>query len=242
MKSVVIRGDSGKLDGYFHRAMLLSAPSVLMLSGSPEAGYCMNTDLMDQSFRKFARRGFSVLRYDHSGVGRSEGAFKKNIGSLVDASLVVDWFKSSTPNSSKLIIFGFSYCAIVALLTFMRRPELTYFILVSPPECKSDSNFVSPCPGPGKIIYPSGDSKEATDATMYLYHRLSTQQRYEIRCVSVKDATHDFSNKIHDFLENLDDCVVRLIDNRLRSDKSIVHSRRRKKMAENALIDRDFQT
>ncbi|AWD33334.1 Alpha/beta hydrolase family protein [Candidatus Fokinia solitaria] len=235
MENVVIRGYSGKLDGYFHRAFLLTAPSVLILSGSPDE-CSMNNELIKSTFKRFANRGFSVLRYDHRGVGRSEGEFKKNIGELVDVSLAVDWLRDSVPQSSQLVVFGFSYGAVLALRIFMRRPDIGYFVLCSPLECKSDSNFVSPCPGPGTIIYPSGDSKMINDSTVNLYHRLSGQQRFEIRCSIVKDAVHDFSNRMDEFMDKLDDCITYLLDNKYKSERANLYGKRRKKIIENTLM------
>ena len=47
----------------------------------------------------FAERGFSVLRFNFRGVGRSQGAFDHGQGELSDAASALDWAQSINPEA-----------------------------------------------------------------------------------------------------------------------------------------------
>jgi len=57
----------------------------------------MNNPATVQLFHLFMKRGFSVLRFNFRGVGRSQGEFDAGIGELADAATALDWLQSTNP-------------------------------------------------------------------------------------------------------------------------------------------------
>jgi len=51
----------------------------------------MNHQIIYQCYYAFAHRGFSVLRFNFRGVGRSQGSFDHGTGELSDAASALDW-------------------------------------------------------------------------------------------------------------------------------------------------------
>ena len=51
----------------------------------------MNNKVVYHLYHAFARGGFSVLRVNFRGVGRSQGKFDRGEGELSDAAAALDW-------------------------------------------------------------------------------------------------------------------------------------------------------
>jgi ABC-type dipeptide/oligopeptide/nickel transport system permease component len=96
--------------------------------------------------------GFSVLRFNFRGVGRSQGSFEDGPGELSDATMALDWLQTMNPDAKQCWIAGYSFGAWIALQLLMRRPDINNFIAVSPPANEKDFSFLAPCPASGLIV------------------------------------------------------------------------------------------
>jgi pimeloyl-ACP methyl ester carboxylesterase len=93
----------------------------------------MNHPVAAQLFLVFMKRGFSVLRFNFRGVGRSQGEFDAGLGELADAATAVDWLQANNATASQTWVAGFDFGAYIGMQLLMRRPEVDGFISVSPP-------------------------------------------------------------------------------------------------------------
>ena len=146
MPDVIITGPEGRLEGRYHHSKSPNAPIALLLHPHPEHGGTMNNKVIYQMYHAFARRGFSTLRFNFRGVGRSQGQFDRGEGELSDAAAALDWMQGHNPNASGCWIAGFSFGAWVGMQVLMRRPEIDGFISVAPPANMFDFSFLAPCP------------------------------------------------------------------------------------------------
>ena len=73
MPEVILTGASGRIEGSYTAGKDPSAPIALILHPHPKAGGHMNNAVAVQLFRLFMKRGFSVLRFNYRGVGKSQG-------------------------------------------------------------------------------------------------------------------------------------------------------------------------
>ena len=90
----------------------------------------MNNRVVFALFQAFQKRGYSVLRFNFRGVGRSQGRFDSGPGELSDAASALDWMQSVNPNASGCWIGGYSFGAWIGMQLLMRRPEIDGFIAV----------------------------------------------------------------------------------------------------------------
>ena len=90
MPEVVLTGASGRIEGRYTPGKSETAPVALILHPHPKAGGQMNNPVTVQLFHLFMKRGFSVLRFNFRGVGRSQGEFDSGIGELADAATALD--------------------------------------------------------------------------------------------------------------------------------------------------------
>lgn len=204
MPEVIFNGPDGRLEGRYHHCKQANAPIALLLHPDPRFGGTMNNKVIYTLYQVFMRRGFSVLRFNFRGVGRSQGHFDNGPGELSDAASALDWMQSVNPNASVCWVAGFSFGAWIGMQLLMRRPEIGGFVSVAPPANVHDFSFLAPCPASGLIIHGEKDEVVPLAAVDKLAQKLSHQKTVSIDYRVVKDADHFFQNKIDVLASHVD--------------------------------------
>ncbi len=198
MPEVIFAGPSGRLEGRFHKAQEANAPLALVLHPHPQFGGTMNNRVVYQIFHAYVDRGFSVLRFNFRGVGRSQGTFDHGVGELSDAAAALDWMQSFNPNATGCWIAGFSFGAWIGMQLLMRRPEISAFVSVAPPANMYDFAFLAPCPSPGLILHGRSDQVVPEGDVSKLYERLAAQKGLDIKHIEIDGANHFFDGHVDD--------------------------------------------
>ena len=97
MPEVIFTGPAGRIEGRYHPARQKNAPIGIVLHPHPQFGGTMNHQIVYQLYYAFVHRGFSALRFNFRGVGRSQGGFDHGIGELSDAASALDWAQTVNP-------------------------------------------------------------------------------------------------------------------------------------------------
>ncbi len=211
MPEVIINGPEGRIEGRYHHCKTPNAPIALLLHPHPQHGGTMNNKVVYALYHAFVRRGFSALRFNFRGVGRSQGTFDRGEGELSDAASALDWLQSYNANTRSCWIGGFSFGAWIGMQLLMRRPEIDGFISVAPPANLYDFGFLAPCPSSGLIIHGEKDAVVPHKDVTGLVEKLKTQKGIVIEQKIVPAANHFFDGKI-DVLMN---SVMAYLDRRL---------------------------
>jgi alpha/beta superfamily hydrolase len=231
MPEVIISGNVGRIEGRYHQNPNPKAPVALVLHPHPLYGGTMNNKITYNLYKAFANNGYSVLRINFRGVGKSQGKFDNGIGELMDITAVINWLHDQNMEATDFWIAGFSFGAWIALQTVMRRPEIENYILVAPPASKYDFNFIVPCSASGLIIQGEKDEITKEQDSARLAEKLSARDGAEIAYQMVPNADHFFKEQMPEFEEAVDN----YIKSRLMIDSSKVRKvkrdrrRRRKK-------------
>ncbi len=204
MPEVMINGPEGRLEARYHHAEGPNAPIALVLHPHPQHGGTMNNKLVYTVYHIFKERGFSVLRFNFRGVGRSQGRFDNGLGELSDAAAALDWMQITNPNAKFCWISGFSFGAWIAMQVLMRRPEIHSFIAVAPPANMFDFTFLAPCPSSGLIIHGARDDLVPESDVATLAQKLQNQRHIEIDYRVIKGANHLFDEKIEILGKNIE--------------------------------------
>ena len=122
MPDVIINGPEGRIEGRYHHARGGTAPMALVLHPHPLHGGTMNNRVVYTIYQTFVRRGFSTLRFNFRGVGRSQGSFDRGEGELADAAAALDWLQTYNPNAASCWVAGYSFGAWIGMQLLMRRP------------------------------------------------------------------------------------------------------------------------
>ncbi len=211
MPEVIFNGTEGRLEGRYHHSKTPNAPIALVLHPNPLHGGTMNNKVVYNMYQAFVSRGFSVLRFNFRGVGRSQGEFDSGQGELSDAASALDWMQSYNPNAPHCWIGGFSVGAWIGMQLMMRRPEIGAFISVAPPASLHDFTFLAPCPSSGMIVHGKDDDVIPVDSVDKLAQKLSSQKNITIDYRLVDNCDHFFQNK----LDVLNDHVNGYLDARM---------------------------
>ncbi|MBI1261588.1 MAG: alpha/beta fold hydrolase [Rhizobiales bacterium] len=196
MPEVIFNGPAGRIEGRHHPARKPNSPIALVLHPHPQFGGTMNNPVTYALFQAFVNRGFSVLRFNFRGVGRSQGSFDSGIGELSDAASALDWLQSQNPDASQCWIGGFSFGAWISMQVLMRRPEIEGFISVAPQPNMYDFSFLAPCPSSGIIINGTADQVAPQADVLKLVERLKTQKGITIEQQQIEGANHFFEKHL----------------------------------------------
>ncbi|MCE2991632.1 MAG: alpha/beta hydrolase [Candidatus Jidaibacter sp.] len=192
VREVIFSGPEGRIEARFHQSEERNAPIALVLHPHPLHGGTMNNKVVYHTFQAFVRNGFSVLRFNFRGVGKSQGVFDHGAGELIDAAAAMDWLQLQCPDHSSCWIAGFSFGAWISLQLLMRRPEVDGFVAISPPASSYDFNFLSPCPAQGLIVQGTKDRVVKEEAVFGLYEKLAKQRNSSIEYAPI-DGDHFFT-------------------------------------------------
>lgn len=208
MPEIIIPGPEGRIEGRYHQAEERGAPVAVVLHPHPLYGGTMNNKIIYQLYQSFAKAGFSVLRFNFRGVGRSLGKFDDGIGELTDAAAALDWIQQQNPNASHCWIAGFSFGAWIALQLLMRRPEIEGFVSISPPANMYDFGFLSPCPAHGLVLQGEKDDIVQEAAVSQLVGKLGAQKGLKVDYKVIPGADHYYRNAMDKMIGEVDEYVA----------------------------------
>jgi alpha/beta superfamily hydrolase len=157
MPEIVLLGHAGRIEARYHHSRNTNAPLVIVLHPNPLQGGTMNNRVTITLYNAFVENGFSAIRFNFRGVGKSEGAYDKGEGELSDTAAVLDWIQSVNHGDRPLWVAGFSFGALIGMQLLMRRPEIAGFVAVCPPANLYDFSFLAPCPVSGMMINGGND-------------------------------------------------------------------------------------
>ena len=115
MPEVTINGPEGRIEGRYFHSKTPNAPIALFLHPHPQHGGTMNNKVVYSLYHAFAQRGFSCLRFNFRGVGRSQGTFSRGEGEMSDAASALDWLQGNNADAPQCWIAGFSFGAWIGM-------------------------------------------------------------------------------------------------------------------------------
>jgi alpha/beta superfamily hydrolase len=194
MPEVILSGPEGRIEGRYHHSKIKDAPLGIVLHPNPEHGGTMNNKLTYYMYQAFVDRGFSVLRFNFRGVGKSQGMFDRGEGELSDAAAALNWMQEVNPNSPYTWVAGFSFGAWIGMQLLMRRPEIAGFVSVAPPANLYDFSFLAPCPTTGLVVQGNRDDVVPEPHVEKLVERIRAQKGIDIDYRVVDGANHFFKD------------------------------------------------
>lgn len=194
-REIFIPGPSGRLEGKYYKNPKFGSPVAIVLQPHPQYGGSMNNRIVQLLYNIFLDNGFSVIRINFRGVGKSDGIFDNGQGELSDAAAALDWIERENLDYSQCWVSGFSFGALICMQLIMRRPEVNNFVAISPQPNVYDFSFLAPCPTSGQVVYGNNDELVTKDSIDELDNRIKSQKGVEVLFSKIKDANHFFKDK-----------------------------------------------
>ena len=211
MVELLIPGPEGKIEAKYSHNNKDDSPIVIILHPDPSKGGTMNTKIIFKLYKIFIESGFSTIRFNFRGVGKSEGEFDNGEGELSDAACILDWLQQYNTNSKICWVAGFSFGAWIAMQLLMRRPEINGFVSISPPANLRDFSFLAPCPSSGLIIHGDKDNIASFDSTKILVEKLQKQKKVDINFKPIRGADHFYENYGSDFEKSIKEYINKIL-------------------------------
>jgi hypothetical protein len=201
MAELIISGPAGRIEARYTPAPGVNPPIALILHPHPKAGGTMQDPVTITLFEMFAAHGFSTMRFNFRGVGRSQGQFDAGVAELSDAAYVLDHLESLNEAPSQCWVAGSSFGAYICLQLLMRRPEIDGFICVAPPANLYDYSFLAPCPSSGLMVNGDKDRVVPTASVAELAAKTKVQKGVKIEHAVVPEANHFFQDRMEDLMD-----------------------------------------
>ncbi len=191
MTEVIFNSAEVKLEGQYHKNPNPSAPLALILPDHMSFGGNMNSKPAFTMFQSFVDEGFTVLRFNYRGVGKSQGKFDEG-NEFSDAASALDWLQFMNKDARVCWMGGYGFGSWIAMQLLMRRPEINSFISVAPIANIKDFSFLAPCPTSGIIVQGTGDNIASETSVGFLAEKLSLQKDIEVDYKTILGADHTF--------------------------------------------------
>ena len=195
MPEVIFSGPEGRIEGRYTPSDNPHAPIILLLHPHPLHGGTMNNKVVYTMFKVFVANGFSTLRFNFRGVGKSQGSYADGEGELTDAAYALDWLQIQNESTKNVWIAGFSFGAWVAMQLLMRRPEIERFVCVAPPVNMFDFSFLAPCPTSGIILQGEADTVVPDVQVDDMVEKLESHRGTRLEYQKFEGADHFFKGK-----------------------------------------------
>lgn len=205
MPEVILNGPAGRLEGRYSHSKIPNAPLALILHPNPEHGGTMNNKITYALYQAYVARGFSTLRFNFRGVGRSQGMYDNGEGELSDAASALDWMQEINPNAPYVWVAGFSFGAWIGMQLLMRRPEIQGFVSVAPPASTQDFTFLAPCPTSGLVLHGGRDDVVPEASVAEFVGRLHQQKGIKIDYRMMPQANHFFHDQTDELISHVHD-------------------------------------
>ena len=219
MPEVIFNGPAGRLEGRYQPSKQANAPIAIVLHPHPQFGGTMNNKIIYDLFYMFQQRGFTTLRFNFRGIGRSQGEFDHGLGELSDAAGALDWVQSLHPDSKTCWVAGYSFGAWIGMQLLMRRPEIEGFISVAPQPNIYDFSFLAPCPSSGLIVHGDEDKVAPPKDVQALVEKLKAQKGITITQKTIEGANHFFNTHHDELIETCSDYLDRRLAGELADAK-----------------------
>ncbi|MDJ0803620.1 MAG: alpha/beta hydrolase [Desulfobacterales bacterium] len=172
---VVFRSEGYGIEG---RLAIGGERAVVVTHPHPLYGGDMDNDVVTAITEAFAQAGYTTLRFNFRGIGRSEGRYSEGLGEQEDVCAAVDHLRGC--GYADVELSGYSFGTWVnALCAGSRLPDIP-MTMVAPPAAFMDFGAVSDLPGLKAVLTGSRDDIAPPDMLKRLTALWNPEARLEI--------------------------------------------------------------
>jgi alpha/beta superfamily hydrolase len=136
-----------QLEGFIniHEALSFQG-GVIFCHPHPQYGGDMYNPVISTAVEAASQEGFSTLRFNFRGVGKSGGSYGEGVGEKEDVAAVIEYFGARLKDAhSSLILLGYSFGAWAGLPVAIQDKRIVGMVAISPPLEMYDFDFLKGC-------------------------------------------------------------------------------------------------
>jgi uncharacterized protein len=146
----------------------------------------------------FSRKGWTTLRFNFRGVGRSQGEYDEGVGEQEDVRAAVRNLKEL--GIKEIYLAGYSFGAWVNAQAALDLPEVAGSILVSPPQAMMDFSILKDDPKTRLVIAGERDDYGPVEEIMGIVEKMNPSPPIKI----IPGADHFFSGSTAELVKALE--------------------------------------
>lgn len=162
---------------------------VILCHPHPQYGGNMYNPVIEAAAEAASREGFSTLRFNFRGVGRSGGSYGEGIGEQEDVKAAVDYLGSHVKDDG-IVLSGYSFGAMVGLPVAVNDGRIRGMAAIAPPLEMYDFGFLRNCRKKKLIIAGSRDLYCPTRLLKDWFEKLEEPKSLNL----IEGADHFFSS------------------------------------------------
>ncbi len=158
-EKVFIQSGSLRLEGLINFDETISFKGgAVFFHPHPQYGGDMYNSVIDTAVKVAAREGFSTLRFNFRGVGKSEGSYSEGIGEREDVESAIEYLANKLKNhDAHLILVGYSFGSWMCLHNFVSDVRVKGMVAIAPPLELYDFKILEGCKKKKLFIAGSND-------------------------------------------------------------------------------------
>jgi len=146
----------------------------------------------------FAGKGWTTLRFNFRGVGRSQGGYDEGIGEQEDVRAAVRYLKDL--GIKEIYLAGYSFGAWVNAQAALDLPDVAGSILVAPPQAMMDFSFLKDDSKTRLVIAGERDAYGPVEEIMKIVGKMNPSPPV----IVISGADHFFSGSTADLVRALE--------------------------------------
>ena len=150
---VFFKSNGLKIEGLINEGQTKNA--VVVTHPHPLYGGDMNNNVVESVVRAYEKKGYTTLRFNFRGVGRSEGGYDEGTGEQGDVRAAVAFLGGLGKTSIDVV--GYSFGAWVNAQCIESLTDVKWMVMVSPPVNFLDFSFLKYCAKIRLVIAGSAD-------------------------------------------------------------------------------------
>jgi alpha/beta superfamily hydrolase len=200
---IIFESGGLKLEGLLARAQ--GHAGVVITHPHPQYGGSMQNNVVESLVSAYGKGGFTTLRFNFRGAGRSEGHYDEGVGEQDDVRGAIAYLKDL--GIVAIHLAGYSFGAWVNARALSDLKDVAQMIMVSPPLNYMDFSFLKPNPKIKLIISGDRDDIAPPEMIQSLLHKWNEDADFRI----IKGADHFYWGKSEE-IESLVRAFIRNSD------------------------------
>jgi len=155
-RTLWIEGPAGKLEAVGRFAQERPPAGAVVAHPHPLHGGTLHNPVVFHADRELSRLGWSTLRFNFRGVGRSDGAHDEGRGEVGDVGSAVSWLRGVV-DPAPLVLVGFSFGSWCAIRHAVTDPNVAGVVAIGLPIKKYPFHEVADLRRPFAVVQAEND-------------------------------------------------------------------------------------
>ncbi len=177
--------------------------AVVMTHPHPLYGGNMDNMVVMQVVKRFSQLGFTTLRFNFRGTGKSTGTHADGIGEQEDVRAAVGFLEKQ--GATSIVLAGYSFGSRINAAVVSAGIKIDDHIMVSPPAAFMSFDEIETLPRTGLILTGENDEIAPSGMIKDLIRKWDLETRFEI----LDGCDHFYSG----CLKQLDQCLTDYLEN-----------------------------